>query len=60
MPASFNGIRNYSHMEKIISSVNSLSFCELYFIQCFFFIIAGDDVKANDSELLYFCKVFRY
>ena len=24
-----------------------------------FFLFAGDEVKANDSEL-YFCKVFRY
>ena len=45
VPASFNGTRNCSHMEKFISSANSLSFYKLFYIQCFLF--AGDDVKTK-------------
>ena len=48
IPASFNRIRNCSHVEK-----NKL-FCPW----CFF-LFADDDVKTNDLEL-YFCKVFWY
>ena len=53
IPASFNGIRNCAHVEKI----------KLFCIQCFFFccccLFANDDVKPNNSES-YFCRVFRY
>ena len=46
--ASFNEIRNCSHMEKI----------RLFYIQCFF-LFAGDDIKMNELEL-HFYKVFQY
>ena len=48
IPASFNGIRNCSHMEKI----------KWFYIQCFLFV-CSDDVKMNDLELNFY-KVFRY
>ena len=40
IPASFNGIRNCSRMEKI----------KLFCIQCFFFF-ADDDVKTKDLDI---------
>ena len=32
---------------------------KLFYIQCFFLFVSGDDIKTNDLEL-HFCNFFRY
>ena len=51
--ASFNGIRNCSHMEKLNYFTSTLLH------SMFFFLFASDDGKTNDLEP-HFYKVFRY